>query len=99
MAESSRRSVSVTEIEAGICDILMQSGLPDGDVPLTADTPLVEKGLNLDSVRLLELIVSVEESFDVAIEDEELTLELLATIGSLASFVHRKLGRGAGEVG
>jgi acyl carrier protein len=79
------------EIGGRIARILTESVLREQVGPLTPETSLVEGGLNLDSVALLELIVAVEEAFGVCIEDEELSVDLVASIGSLATFVRRKL--------
>jgi acyl carrier protein len=79
------------DVEGRIARILSDSIVPGAELEsLGPDTPLVEGGLALDSVSLLELIVAVEESFGVTVEDEDLSLELVATIGSLADFVRRK---------
>ena len=66
----------------------------DVEVAPSGDVKLVEDGLGLDSVNLLELLVRVEETFGITIEDEELTLSLVETIGSLADFVRRKQSAG-----
>lgn len=79
------------EIEQRIAQIL-KSMVPElGGVTLTPDMPLVEGGLNLDSVNLLELIVGLEETFGITVEDNELSLELISTVGSLANHVRAKL--------
>jgi acyl carrier protein len=82
----------MSEVERQIVRIL-ESGfiVTETDVPLGAETALIEGGLNLDSVNLLELLVRVEEGFGITIEDEDINAELVATLGSLAAFVRRKL--------
>ena len=82
--------IDADEIASRIARILTESVLREEVGPLTPKTSLVEGGLNLDSVALLELIVSVEEAFGVSIEDEELSADLVASIGSLAAFVQHK---------
>ena len=82
---------SMDAVEAQIVRILTDAILREDRGPLTPETSLVEGGLNLDSVALLELIVGVEEAFGVRIEDEELSVELVASVGSLASFVRHKI--------
>lgn len=59
---------------------------------ITPATPLVEGGLNLDSVNLLELIVLIEEEFGVTVEDEDLSLDLIRNIGSLGAYVKERMG-------
>jgi acyl carrier protein len=85
------------EVASRIAGILTESILREEVGPLTPETSLVEGGLNLDSVALLELIVGVEEAFGVCIEDDELSVDLVASIGSLAAFVRHKLAMGEGS--
>ena len=59
-----------------------------------SDTPLAEAGFWLDSVGLLELVVACEAEFKVAFDPErDLTVDALATVGSLAVVIERKLAR------
>lgn len=58
---------------------------------LAVDTPLIEGGLDMDSVNLLELLTMVEEAFGVRVEDEDLSLDLLRDIRSLGAFVQARL--------
>lgn len=82
----------MNSIEARIARLLRESVHPDGNVALTPDTPLLEGGVELDSVEFLELVVPVEEAFGMTIDDEELSLGLFETIGSIARFVQQKCG-------
>jgi acyl carrier protein len=85
----------VSDVEREIMSLLMQDlVVADADAPLTAATPLIEGGLNLDSVNLLELLVRVEETFGITVEDEEIRAEILTTIGTLAGFGGDKLAAG-----
>jgi acyl carrier protein len=58
---------------------------------ITADTPILGKGLGLDSVEALALVTEIESEFDIGIDDEELTVDLFRNIGTLAEFVGKKL--------
>ena len=53
------------------------------------DTPLFdpEKGLGLDSIDVLELVVNLERSFGVTIQDRETGQRVLATVNSIAEFI------------
>ncbi len=75
------------EVSARIRAIL--AGLTGDDVPLTApaDTPLLRAGLGLDSLGGALLLARVRATFGVDVADEDLNLDSLATIGTLASFV------------
>jgi acyl carrier protein len=52
------------------------------------DTVLVEGGLALDSVAILEFLLALEQEFDVELDPGALLqAQALRTIGSLAAFV------------
>ncbi|MBR0458401.1 MAG: acyl carrier protein [Victivallales bacterium] len=52
------------------------------------DTPLSDYGV--DSFLLLELIVALEEVFDVKFEQSDITAEVLKTVASMAALVRSK---------
>jgi len=49
--------------------------------------PIFGSGLGLDSIDALEFVVLIEENFGVAIPDETVAKEALASIDALADFV------------
>ena len=59
-------------------------------VSLGGDDSLLEEGL-IDSTGVLELVMFIEEKFDVAVEDEELVPDNLDSINGLISFIEGKL--------
>ena len=81
-------------IEEQIARLLTDILPGDVEVAPSGDVKLVEDGLGPDSVNLLELLVRVGKAFGITIEDEELTLSLVETIGSLADFIRRKQSAG-----
>ncbi len=46
----------------------------------------------IDSLQVLEVIVGLEEEYDVSLEDEDFDAEMLQTIKSIADFVREKTG-------
>jgi len=62
--------------------------------PLRAppDTPLLRDGIGLDSLGGALLLRSVHRRFGVDVADEDLNLDSLATIGSLAAFIAQRAG-------
>jgi acyl carrier protein len=56
-------------------------------------TPLLGRGIGLDSVEILALTVGLEEQFDIEIPDEHMTAELFHSIATLADDVHQALSR------
>ena len=55
------------------------------------DEGLFGDGFSLDSVATLQLVVAVEEEFGFEIDDEDLRLELFASVDKLTDYVERKL--------
>ena len=54
---------------------------------MTAETSLRTGGLELDSVDILEVIVSVEQHFGVKVADAETGKRYFRTIGGIADFI------------
>ena len=63
----------------------------DGPLTATPDTPLLREGLALDSLRGALLLTRVRDRFGVDVADEDLNLDSLATIGTLAAFVSDRI--------
>ncbi len=56
-----------------------------------ADTPLLGALPELDSMAVINLINALEERFGVIVDDDEISGDTFATVGSLAGFVTNKL--------
>jgi acyl carrier protein len=54
---------------------------------ITAETSLGPGGLNLDSVDILEIIITLEQKYNVKIKDAEMGKIHLRTMGTLADFI------------
>ncbi len=54
-------------------------------------TPLLGRGIGLDSVEAMALVVSLEEEFGIAIPDNELTVDLFKSVSSLANYIAQAL--------
>jgi acyl carrier protein len=61
-----------------------------GDLELTAATPLTD-GLELTSLELVRLLVSLEEHLDIQIDDAEIMNANFQTVGDIVSLVSRSL--------
>lgn len=57
------------------------------------ETPLVQGGLGLDSVDVLEIIVAVEHKFGVKVADAEAGKTGFRTIGTIVQFVENSRQR------
>jgi len=54
---------------------------------LPADTPLLRDGVSLDSLGATLLLTRIRDRFGVDVADEDLNLDSLSSIGTLAAFV------------
>jgi acyl carrier protein len=55
--------------------------------------PIFVEGLGLDSVDALELVVLVEEKFNIQIPDEDIGKQAFASIDALTAFVSAELAK------
>lgn len=58
---------------------------------IVTETPLIGKGLGLDSVGILKLVVNLEEEFNIVFDESELSIEIFENIGSLVNYISKKL--------
>ena len=59
-------------------------------VEISSTTPLLGRGIGLDSIEALALVAAIEKEFDIEIGDGDLTLDLVKNIGVLAEYVLQK---------
>lgn len=88
MEENSRSG-----IEAKIKHILISKLEVSSEVVATSNstTPLLGRGIGLDSMETLTLVAAIEKEFDIEIGDEDLTVDLFKSIGTLADYVLQKI--------
>ena len=56
-----------------------------------AETPLLGAVPELDSMAVVTLITTLEDRFGLIVEDDEISGDLFANVGSLVAFVDSKL--------
>lgn len=67
------------------------------DHPLGPDDPLIGHGV-IDSMGVIELVEFLRETFDIEVQDEDITEENFGTLSSIAKYVHyRKQIAGAAD--
>jgi acyl carrier protein len=81
--------MQTTEIEQEIRNFLTEKFLFGRSEALHNDLPLL--GNVIDSQGVIELIVFVQERFNIAIDDEEVTTDNFATVKSSVAFIENKL--------
>lgn len=60
---------------------------------LSFGSPLLGALPELDSMGVVTLIAALEERFDIAVDDDEISATTFETVGSLAAFIAEKLAR------
>jgi len=58
---------------------------------LTADSPLLGGIPEFDSMAVVTVVTMIEDELGITIDDDELSADVFATVGSLVAFVARKL--------
>jgi acyl carrier protein len=67
----------------------------DGASSWTEETPLLGRGIGLDSVQVVELVEDIERAFGITITDEQLRSAHFETLGAVVSFIERQRARSA----
>ncbi len=62
----------------------------DNGYELAEDASFLEESI-VDSTGVLELVMFVEETFGIAVKDEEIVPENFDSISKLAAYIHRKM--------
>jgi methoxymalonate biosynthesis acyl carrier protein len=82
-------SVSTENVVAEIRGWLQENVTGNRDV--SEDELLIEKGV-LTSLQTVELVMFMEDRFDIVVEDEELNEETFASVRTIADMVTSKTG-------
>jgi acyl carrier protein len=79
-----------TEVLRALDEVLSLQGRSSS---FSADTPLLGAVPELDSMAVVTLITTLEERFGLVIDDDDVTGDTFATVGSLTQFVADTLRR------
>ena len=80
------------EIETQIRNYIAQNLLFSGNgFPYNDDDSLLENGI-VDSTSVLELVLFIEETFTMSVDDQEINPDNFDSVAKLAGYVRRKLG-------
>ena len=82
-------AVSTENVVAEIRGWLQENVTGNRDV--SEDEQLIEKGI-LTSLQTVELVMFMEDRFDIVVEDEELNEETFASVRTIADLVTSKTG-------
>ena len=77
------------ELNVTIRQFIIENFLFEEDSSLKEDTSFLESGI-IDSTGILELVAFLEETFGIAVEDEELVPENLDSIANVVAYLNKK---------
>ncbi len=80
------------ELKQQIKEMIVERLFLDVDPAVIADDENLMESYEIDSVNLFEIVVGMEEQFGISFEDDDFTVDLFATVNSLAEFVDQKRG-------
>jgi len=86
------KSDNSKEIVLQLASLIVESVNLNHVDPLTlnAETKLMDEGLELDSVDILECVVVIEQKFGVKIKNADQGREVFQTLGTIANFIQKK---------
>jgi acyl carrier protein len=82
--------VNIDKEVAGILDQVL--GLNGRSTYLKPESPLLGAIPELDSMAVVSILTSLEDHFGFTVEDDEISADTFATLGTLTTFVEQKLG-------
>jgi acyl carrier protein len=81
--------LQMTEIEQEIRNFLTETFLFGNGEMLKEDVPLL--GSVIDSQGAIELVAFIQQRFNIEVQDEEVTIDNLASVKSVAALIEKKL--------
>ena len=85
---ASSRSELHQKVKELIIERLQLEGMSPDDIE--DEAPLFGDGLGLDSIDALELVIGIEKTFGVRIQDEEVGTKAFASVDALVAFLKEK---------
>lgn len=79
---------TLTKVKSILRDTLSLGSRADR---LTPDTPLIGGIPEFDSMAVVTIVTMIEEECGVTVEDDELSADVFATVGTLTQFIDKKL--------
>jgi acyl carrier protein len=91
MALSAASPETLAKLKAMVLEITQLKISPDQ----VSDTANLFNDCGLDSTSVVELVVALEQEFDISIDEDELDVRLFQDIGELGRFVETKQAENA----
>ncbi len=80
------------ELKSQIKDMIVERLFLDVDPADIGDDENLMDAYDIDSVRLFEIVVGLEEVFEVSFEDADFTVETFSSVNSIAEYVTSRAG-------
>ena len=77
------------EISERIRKFIIETFLFEEDDNLKGNTSLLENGI-IDSTGVLELVMFIEETYGISVDDDEIVPENLDSISNITDYIQRK---------
>jgi acyl carrier protein len=87
VASIPREQIEETIREILIAELELDPGRYGANI---STTPLLGRGIGLDSIDALTLVAAIEKRFDIEVYDSDLTVGLFKTIRTLAEYVSHR---------
>ena len=81
------RKMKFQDIQNTVLSLILEN--LDEEIEITYDSPLSNVGI--DSVKIIQLVIALEEKFDFEFEDEMLSYQTLRNINSISDYVFKRL--------
>lgn len=82
--------MSDEHLKQQIKEMIVERLFLDADPNAIEDDENLMENYEIDSVNLFEIVVGLEEEFEISFEDEDFSVDLFATINNLAEYVEQK---------
>lgn len=79
-------------IEDQVKQMIVERLFLDVDPADIADDDVLMDTLEVDSIKLLEIVIGIQEAYEFEIEDDEFSPERFETVAAIAAFVREKTG-------
>ena len=80
------------ELTSTIRQFIIENFLFEEDDNLKEDTSFLENGI-IDSTGVLELVMYIEETYAISVDDEDIVPENLDSISNVTEYIQRKKGK------
>ena len=73
------------ELKLKVLDRLNIKDITPGEID--GETPMIGEGLGIDSIDILELVIMIEEDYDIKIDNKELGAQVFRTFGTMVEYI------------